>query len=634
MLGQDTAGRPRALWVRALLLGLGLAAAQAPLSGNDRRGPLQAPPFLDPESGQRAVPEATVTSLPPAEQPTGIVHGYGIPFQLDWGAMLAQDWSDGEPIQPDAVQLAFRTLGHWTRTDLSGSTRAELCLYDVTSPASLELLHAQGPGRWTSTLIPLDLWVRGLVALAGNGPEGPGHADGRGGAARFRTPCGLLQLPDSSTLVADPEAHVIRAVAADGTVSTLLGAADQPGHYDGSGTDARFDGPTFLAARPHPQGGWVLFVADSGNHAIRMVHPDGSVGTLAGSGKGYQDAQDPSQAKFHTPRGLALADDGTVFVADSGNNRIRRIGLDGRVTTLAGNGHIAGEDGRGEEASFWDLKGMAWHGGRLLVADGHAIRSVTLDGEVRTLAGNPRLAGKAVPGEYQPARVLLSDPFALDVHGDRVVFTERGNHCLTMLSLEEPGLLWRLAGHPDRGQLRYGLLRDGYSGTLDPEDGTLGEPMGVAFQDGGKTILVSTGHGLVQATEWGPGFGALESGEIAPAELEQPAGIDAPCEITEGLPQDEGFRWMVDLVPMDGVDPRPIRVASGENPEGGAISFSLRVDAPGRYHRLVRLVNSAGVTDWLRANLSVFSLAPSRPDREGPGPEGEAFDPGAAAPAA
>jgi len=85
---------------------------------------------------------------------------------------------------------------------------------------------------------------------------------------------------------------------------------------------------------------------------------------------------------------------------------------------------------------------------------------------------------------------------------------------------------------------------------------------------------------------------------------------------------------------VNGWDPEPIRVASGENPEGGAIEFGMRVDAPGDYHRLVRVVNAAGMTDWFRDNLSVFSLTPSRSEREGPLSESEDSDPGAAAPAA
>jgi glucose/arabinose dehydrogenase len=149
------------------------------------------------------------------------------------------------------------------------------------------------------------------------------------------------------------------------SVSTLAGDG-VAGFRDGLAERARFSEPFGVAVGPDG----TIYVADAGEaHRVRRLTPDGQVSTLAGGDRGFADG--PGQtARFSTPSGLALAPDGTLFVADTGNNAIRRVAPDGSVTTIAGGGIAGDADGMGREARFNGPIGVAVdRKGRVLVAD-------------------------------------------------------------------------------------------------------------------------------------------------------------------------------------------------------------------------------------------------------------------------
>ena len=221
-----------------------------------------------------------------------------------------------------------------------------------------------------------------MAVLAGDGV--PGTLDGTGTRARFSEPFGIVAAPDGTIFVADAgHAHLIRRVSPDGRVSTVAGGAR--GFSDGVGPAAAFSTPSGLALAPDG----TLYVADTGNHAIRRITPDGSVSTLAGDGTpGYADGP-AHQARFNGPIGIAVAPDGRILVADTYNDRIRVIDADGIVTTLAGSGQPGADDGVAGGASFDTPTGLAFDArGILYVADtGNGIvRVVDMDGRVTTPA--------------------------------------------------------------------------------------------------------------------------------------------------------------------------------------------------------------------------------------------------------
>jgi len=168
--------------------------------------------------------------------------------------------------------------------------------------------------------------VTTLAGACGDGKEGScrgGFADGIGTSALFSLPSAVALSPDAALLyVAEERGNRVRVVrVSDGLVSTLAGSGE-PGVADGLGTDALFSSPTGLAVAADG----TVFVADALNMRIRSIAPGGNVSTLAGGGVGRFADGAGAAAAFWLPTGLALSDDGvSLYVADSGNEQIRRI---------------------------------------------------------------------------------------------------------------------------------------------------------------------------------------------------------------------------------------------------------------------------------------------------------------------
>ncbi|HEV8167903.1 MAG TPA: SMP-30/gluconolactonase/LRE family protein, partial [Pyrinomonadaceae bacterium] len=165
-----------------------------------------------------------------------------------------------------------------------------------------------------------------IISIAG-GVEGFG--DGVEGKALFNTPSGLAIAPNGNLIVADTGNNCIRRVPVRGETSTVAGNG-KPGYADGEGRKAQFNGPIGVAVDASGN----IYVADTYNDRIRMITPDGQVSTVAGNGiPGYADG-DRSNAMFDTPSGIVVAPDNSLIVADTGNDRLRKITPEGNVTTL------------------------------------------------------------------------------------------------------------------------------------------------------------------------------------------------------------------------------------------------------------------------------------------------------------
>ncbi len=174
-----------------------------------------------------------------------------------------------------------------------------------------------------------------------------GYADGTGSAAQFSAPAGIVVADDGTVYVADTLNHRIRSITAAGVVTTLAGSGTA-GYTDATGTSAEFNRPSGITISSTGD----LYVADMYNHVIRKVTTAGVVTTLAGSGSyGFTDGNGTS-AQFDWPRGIDIDSNDLLYVAERYNHAIRSVSLSGDVTTVAGTGSYGFNDALGTAAAF------------------------------------------------------------------------------------------------------------------------------------------------------------------------------------------------------------------------------------------------------------------------------------------
>lgn len=199
-----------------------------------------------------------------------------------------------------------------------------------------------------------------VTTLAGSSA---GYVDATGTAARFYNPYGVAVDASGNVYVADVSNHRIRKITSGGVVTTFAGST--AGYTDATGTAAQFNNPYGVAVDSSGN----VYVADVTNHRIRKITPAGAVTTLAGSTQGYADGIGAA-AQFNNPYDVAVDAGGNVYVADRNNNRIRKVSPSGTVSTLAGTGVIGFADGPGLSAQFYAPYSVAVDGaGIVYVAD-------------------------------------------------------------------------------------------------------------------------------------------------------------------------------------------------------------------------------------------------------------------------
>jgi DNA-binding beta-propeller fold protein YncE len=282
----------------------------------------------------------------------------------------------------------------------------------------------------------------GAVTLLAGVSGSAGYNDGPAASAMFSRPIGVaVDAKGSTVYVTDYNNSLVRKISA-GVVSTVAGSVGVFGSADGTGTAAEFNNPFGVALNRE---GSILYVTDTNNQTIRAISlPNGNVTTLAGAAGipgATDDLTNNLNARFNSPRGIAVDAEGSIYVADTGNYTVRKMFPAGGVVTLAGSVAIAGfNDGLRSDALFSGLSARSPFGGpcgiavdnsgNLYVTDqgNHTLRRVTPGGNVTTLSGLVLTPGSD-DGTGSDARFRFPAGVAVDADGNLYV-ADTANHTI------------------------------------------------------------------------------------------------------------------------------------------------------------------------------------------------------------
>ena len=334
-----------------------------------------------------------------------------------------------------------------------------------------------------------------ISTVAGNGSTSTGSFSGDGGRATdagLNRPRRVAVDASGNLFIADTGNDRIRKIAPDGTISTVAGSGLRGSSGDG--------GPATDAGLFLLNGGDIavdasgnLFIADSRNHRIRRVIPDGTISTIAGNGtEGFGgDGGPATDAQLSFPYGVAVDASGNLFIADSGNNRMRKVAPDGTISTVAGNGSagFSGDGGPATSAQLSPTDVAVDTSGNLFIVDSlvvltadpgnSRIRKVALDGTISTVAGNGTEGFSGDGGPATDAQLFRPDGVAVDAAGNLFV-ADNGNHRIRKVAPD--GTISTVAGNGELGTSGEG---DGGPAT----DAPIRSMSGVAVDTAGNLFI-------------------------------------------------------------------------------------------------------------------------------------------------
>jgi len=306
-------------------------------------------------------------------------------------------------------------------------------------------------------------------------------------------PMGLARSPTGVLYVADRggtgPGHVIWAI--EGGRARIIAGTGGRG-VEGTGR------PALSSALGSPQGialdgAGRLYVADSYNHVVLRIDPDGRLVRVAGIGRPGDegDGGPADEAALNQPYDVRVALDGAIYIADYGNNRIRRVTPDGRIATVAGTGE-PGYDGDGGPAAAARLNGPygvypdSRHGFLIADSQNHVLRRVDATGLIETIAGTGRPGNTGDEGPARQAAFDTPQGIVVDEAGSIFVDDEH-NHEIRVI--DTAGVVHRLLG----------TGKPGFSADGTPADSTaLNDPENMVLLPDGRLLLTEAGNGRVR----------------------------------------------------------------------------------------------------------------------------------------
>jgi DNA-binding transcriptional LysR family regulator/sugar lactone lactonase YvrE len=334
-----------------------------------------------------------------------------------------------------------------------------------------------------------------ITTVAGNGGYGYSGDGGPATSAQLAVPAGVVLDSSGSLYIAEVNNNCIRRVAAGGVITTFAGTGRAG--YSGDG------GPATAANLYSPWGvatdaSGNLYIADSNNNRIRKVSPGGTITSVAGNGYGrfLGDGGPATSAQFSVPFGVAVDRSGNLYIGDYFNHRIRKVKVDGTIATVAGNGAGLSDDGTpATAAQVYDPEGVAADRfGNVYVAEAgnHRIRKISPAGAITTVAGD---GSYGYSGDGSPATsAQLYNPHAVAVDASGTLYiADSFNYRIRMVS--PGGVISTIAGTG-----RYGFSGDGGPAT----SAQISLPMSVSVDAAGNLYLADqANHRIRKVTPGG-----------------------------------------------------------------------------------------------------------------------------------
>jgi len=446
-------------------------------------------------------------------------------------------------------------------------------------------------GAWTVSAQTID-----IATLAGY--PGKGSADGANGSALFYNLQSVAVDAGGNLYVADTGNNTIRVVTSAGVSSTLAGNPGVTGSVDGSGSNALFNQPSGIALDAATN----IYVTDYGNNTIRKVTLAGSVTTIAGTAGVAGSANlTGTNSTFNHPLGIAVDSTTNLYVADYGNQLIRKISASLTATTLAGSVGVAGfSNASSTSAQFNNPEAVTVDGSlNVYVADtGNAvIRKITSGGSVSTFAGTPGSLGTqdgASPLFYQPEGVVITSGGTLYVSD---------YYANTIRAVTSGGVSSTIAGSA------------GLSGSIDgtSNNARFWGPQGLAFSSAGTVYIADSGNstvrtmtaaGVVTTLVGSPSVGST-NGTITTARFYSPQGValdsstnlyiaDVQNHVIRKISISGAVTTLAGTVGVAGSEDGAGSSALFSGPQGLAVDSSGTVYVADTGNSTIRKINSGG----------------------------------------